>query len=158
MDTFLAAIGGFVVAAVGLGGLVVVAMRRVMILRREATLGFDQTVSTLAERAKEQGWSILEVMDVNSCASDHGECLTPRVKLLKLCKAPYALRVLSDQRHMACMMPCTIAVYEGDNGKVYISKMNTGLMGKLFGGTVAEVMGGAVSREEAEILEPVVKR
>jgi len=38
-------------------------------------------------------------------------------------------------------MPCTLAVYEADDGKVYISKMNTGLMGKLFGGTVAEVVG-----------------
>jgi len=157
MTTLVAAIGGFVVAAALLGGLAVVAIRRMMIVRHESNLGFDQTVSTLAERARGQGWDVLEVMDVNSCASDRGECFAPRVKLLKLCKAPYAVRVLADQRHMACMMPCTIAVYEGDDGKVYVSKMNTALMGKLFGGTVAEVTGGKVSREEAEILTPILE-
>ena len=49
-------------------------------------------------------------------------------------------------------MPCTLAVYEADDGKVYLSKTNTGLMGRLFGGTVGEVMGDLVSAEEAEIL------
>jgi hypothetical protein len=54
-------------------------------------------------------------------------------------------------------MPCTIAVYESDDGKIYISKMNTGLMGKVFGGTIARVMGGCVSRDEAKILAKVCR-
>jgi len=38
-------------------------------------------------------------------------------------------------------MPCTLAAYEADDGRIYISKTNTGLMGGPFGGTVAEAMG-----------------
>jgi hypothetical protein len=49
-------------------------------------------------------------------------------------------------------MPCSIGVYEGDDGRVYVAKMNTGLMGKMFGGNVAQVMGGAVAEDEAKIL------
>jgi hypothetical protein len=49
------------------------------------------------------------------------------------------------------MMPCGIAVWEDDEGGVWISRMNTGLMGKIFGGTIARVMGGMVARDESKI-------
>ncbi len=49
------------------------------------------------------------------------------------------------------------AVYKGDDGKVYVSGMNTRLMGTMFGGNVADVMGGQVARDEAKILSSVVK-
>ena len=35
------------------------------------------------------------------------------------------------------MMPCTISVYEKSDGKTYIGSMNAGLLGRVFGGTVA---------------------
>jgi len=35
--------------------------------------------------------------------------------------------------------------------------MNMSLMGKMFGGTIAEVMGGQVSVDEHKILQSVVK-
>ena len=53
-------------------------------------------------------------------------------------------------------MPCAVAVYEDDAGKVWLSKMNGGLMGKLFGGTVGRVMGPFVSSEEKQILARIV--
>lgn len=34
--------------------------------------------------------------------------------------------------------------------------MNMGLMGKMFGGNIARVMGGAVSKDEARMLEHVI--
>ena len=53
-------------------------------------------------------------------------------------------------------MPCAISVWEGANGEVHVSKMNTGLMGKLFGGNIARIMGGRVAKDEKAILAPVV--
>ena len=49
----------------------------------------------------------------------------------------------------------TLAVCEGDGGTAYVSRMNTGLMGNAFGGTVAEVTGGLVSLDEARMLDSV---
>ena len=37
-------------------------------------------------------------------------------------------------------MPCSIAVYKKDNGKVYVGMMNSGLLGQLFGSKVAGIM------------------
>lgn len=54
------------------------------------------------------------------------------------------------------LMPCAWGVY-GKDGKVMITGMNMGLMGKMFGGTIARVMGGSVARDEAAILEKVTK-
>jgi hypothetical protein len=54
------------------------------------------------------------------------------------------------------MLPCALGVYEGEDGKVFISGMNVGLMGKMFGGNIAKVMGN-VSDEEKQILQGVIK-
>jgi uncharacterized protein (DUF302 family) len=55
------------------------------------------------------------------------------------------------------MMPCQISVWERDDKKVMISKMNLKLMGKMFGGVIADVMSGKVSSDEARMLEGVYK-
>jgi hypothetical protein len=34
--------------------------------------------------------------------------------------------------------------------------MNMGLMGKMFGGNIARIMGGSVSKDEAQMLERVI--
>jgi len=54
-------------------------------------------------------------------------------------------------------MPCAWGVYKGADGRVYISGMNTALVGKMFGGTIAEVMGKSVEQDERRILQSVVK-
>ncbi len=96
-------------------------------------------------------------MDMNVSLAEHGVTFKPRVKLIKLCKAEYAESVLTTDRHVSCLMPCTMAVWEGDDGKTYLSEMNMGLMAKLFGGNINRIMGGKVAKEEARILDGLVK-
>ena len=48
-------------------------------------------------------------------------------------------------------------LYKKD-GKVYITGMNTALMGKMFGGTIARLMGGKVSADEKIILGQVIRK
>jgi hypothetical protein len=38
-------------------------------------------------------------------------------------------------------MPLAIGVYEDGKGQVYVSQLDVGLMGMMFGETIAEVMG-----------------
>ncbi len=52
-------------------------------------------------------------------------------------------------------MPCRVAIYEKADGKVYISRMNSGLMASTMGGIIHEVMDEAASQNE-EILEAVL--
>ena len=123
----------------------------------ESELPFDETVAAIQKAVERQGWVLSATNDMRKSLVKHGRAFDRQVKVIQLCHPDYAKRVLTDNRELAALMPCSIAVYEGDDGKVYISKMNTGLMGKMFGGTVAEVMGGAVARDEKAILAGVLR-
>jgi hypothetical protein len=42
---------------------------------------------------------------------------------------------------VTAIMPLTIGVFEDKNNHVYISELNARLMGMMFGGAIAKVMG-----------------
>ncbi len=150
---------GAVVGFVFCGLIVVVVMPGMMIVTTECEKDFDATVEQLQTQIHDQGWVVVggKPSSMNESLAKQGHELKPRVTLVKLCQADYAESILKTDRHMACLMPCSIAVWEGDDGKTYLSKMNVGLMGKLFGGNIAKVMGGYVAADEKVILSGLVK-
>jgi uncharacterized protein (DUF302 family) len=134
---------------------VLVVMPKMMIVTHESPLGFDETVAAIENGISENGWTSPGTEDMNRKLATQGVDFKPRVKIIRMCRADYAESVLTTDRYLSCLMPCSVSVWEGDNGKVYVSKMNTGLMGKMFGGNVAAVMGGNVARDEERILRGV---
>lgn len=117
----------------------------------------DETVAKLKESVEANGWSVAGVKDMQKSLAKQGVDFPHRVKLVEICHPDHAQSVLTSDRHLATLMPCALAVYEDDDGAVRISGMNTGLMGKMFGGNVADVMGGAVAEDEEKILAEVVE-
>jgi hypothetical protein len=93
---------------------------------------------------------------MNKSVSEHGVDIGREIRIVELCNAQYAKDILSTDPEVSTLMPCAWGVYEGDDGKVYISGMNMGLMGKLFGGNVARVIGGNVAKDESKMLEEVI--
>jgi len=141
------------------GLLVYKMMPSMMIVTKESKLSFDDTVAALEKNIPAHGWVISggKPIDMNKSLAKHGVEFKPRVKLVKLCNAKYAKSVLTTDRWVSCLMPCTMAVWEGDDGKVYLSEMNMGLMAKMFGGNIAKVMGGAVVEEEHDMVKDILK-
>jgi len=158
-NIWISGLGGLAVGFVLCGVIVVTAMPSMMIVTAESTLGFDETVAALEKRIPEHGWVIPgeKPIDMNKSMAKHGVTFEPRVKLVKLCKAEYAKSVLTTDRHVSTMMPCTFSVWEDDDGKVYLSKMNMGLMAKMFGGNIAKVMGEKVAQDEEEMLQGLLR-
>ena len=153
-------IGGLAGLAAGvvLCGLVMfTTMPSLMIVTHESELGFDETVAALEKSIADEGWVVSAVSDMNKSMAKHGVEFGPRVKLVKLCKPEYAKSVLTTDRHISTLMPCSFAVWESDDGKVHLSKMNMGLMAKMFGGNIARVMGGSVVRDEKAMLAGIIK-
>ena len=111
----------------------------------------------LQRAIKDAGWVSPGVRNMNKSMAKQGVSFDKQVRLVKMCKAEHAKSVLATDRHVATLMPCVIAVYEGNDGKVYVSSMNMGLMGKMFGGNIAKVMGGAVADKERKILSSVIQ-
>ena len=150
---------GVLVGFVGCVLVVAKVMPSMMIVTKECKFGFDDTVLEIEKRIPEHGWVLSggKAIDMNKSISEHGVEFKPRVKLVKLCKPEYAKSVLTSDRYVSCLMPCTMAIWEGDDNKVYLSEMNMGLMAKMFGGNIAKVMGGGVASEEKMILDGLLK-
>lgn len=151
------ALGGVLLGAVLIAVVAWQMMPKMMIVEHESKYGLDETVTRLKQAIEDAGWICPGVRDMNKSMAKQGVTFDKRVRLVEMCQAEHAKSVLETDRHIATLMPCAIAVYDGDDGKVYISGMNMGLMGKMFGGNVAKVMGGAVAADERIIISSVVK-
>lgn len=154
---FVGLLVGFIIgAAVATVAFIVTARARMLevIPSRFGTVA--ETVTALEQGiSAAEGWSSPGVRDLNGMMAKHGVTFAPQVRLVEMCNARHAAEVLRTNRSVATLMPCAVAVYEDDHGRVWLSKMNLGLMGPLFGGNVGRVMGGLVARDEKRILTAV---
>ncbi len=121
-----------------------------MLKERISPLGYEETVQKIENAVTNGGWVISRKMDMQKSLAKHGREI-PRVTLLKICEPNHAAAILNDDdaMYVSLMMPCTIAVYEKSDGQTCVGTMNSGVMGRIFGGTVAEVMAGSVAPETA---------
>jgi uncharacterized protein (DUF302 family) len=118
---------------------------------------FDETVAKFEESVKAHNWKLPAVHDLQKTMAKFGNDVKA-VKVFELCHPDHANKILkeSDERVVSSMMPCRVAIYEKHDGKVYISRMNSGLMAGTMGGIIADVMSDASAENEA-ILEAVIK-
>ncbi|HOF42038.1 MAG TPA: DUF302 domain-containing protein, partial [Candidatus Hydrogenedentes bacterium] len=137
---------------------VVLLLPRLMLITQKSALGFDETVALLEQAIPENGWSSPGTVDLCASMQKHGVACPRRVKVVQMCQPSYAKDILATDPHVSCLMPCSVGIWENEDGSVYFSKMNTGLMGRLFGGNVARVMGGMVSKDERHILKGIAGR
>lgn len=128
------------------------------LMEDRSVLGFAETVQTIQDRAVAAGWKLPKVHTISETVNEAGFDVLP-VTVIELCKADLAGKVLSDEkgRRVSSMMPCRVAVYENAAGEVIVSRMNSGLMSRMFGGIVQEVMTEAADRNEA-LFAPVLGR
>ncbi|OGR41288.1 MAG: hypothetical protein A2X35_07600 [Elusimicrobia bacterium GWA2_61_42] len=123
-----------------------------MIISGETGMTFDESVAKLEQSIKDNGWEHAGTSRLSDSIEKKGLVLGRKVAVVKLCHPEYALSVLKSDRHLSALMPCSVAIWEGDDRKVHYSKMNTGLIAPVFGGNVRRVMGGFVARDEHKIL------
>lgn len=148
---------GFVLGAVLLGVIMWLSMPSMMLVVHQSRYdSVEETCRQLQTAIKANGWSSPAVRDMNKSMAAHDIQMDRQVKIVELCNARYAKDVLTTNPEVSTLMPCAWGVYTGDDGRVYIAGMNMGLMGKMFGGNIAKVMGGAVSVDEKQMLKDVM--
>lgn len=141
---------GFLAGVVVLGAVAWKMMPGMMLNESLSPYGLEETVDRVQKNAVEAGWVVSGIVRLEASIAKHGAPAVPRTWLINLCQANHASRILSDDsdRVVSVMMPCTISVYEKSDGRTYIGSMNAALLGRMFGGTVAEVMGEEVAAEQ----------
>lgn len=129
-------------------------MPKLMISEIQSPLGYAETIAHIHNNVTNAGWKVSALMRLDKTLAKEGKSVLP-VASFKICQPDHAETVLKDDdaRFLAVMMPCSIAVYEKADGKTYISTMNSALMGRMFGGTAAEVMAGPVAEETKAFTE-----
>lgn len=159
MKSILKLIIGIILGCLATGIAVYLCMPSMMIRVQESPVGMEETVTALCNQAEKQGWVISSISRIDESVKKHGGGDVPMVRLINFCQPNYAGDILRDPeaRHVSVFMPCTISVYEGEEGKVYVSSMNAGLLGRMMGGTIAEVMGGSVAKDQKQVLSVLEK-
>jgi len=152
----LSGVVGFIIAVLLLGVVGFVAAPRLMILEDKSPLGFEETVQAIQDSAVAHGWKVPVTHELYNSVNKAGYDVLPAATI-ELCHPDHAARILQDDdaRIVTSLMPCRIAVYETSDGRVIISRMNSGLVSKFFGGLVTEVMAQA-SADNEEILSAVL--
>jgi len=131
-------------------------MPTMMLTVHPSKYGIDKTVTIIKQASKTKGWLVPKVYDIQKSLQKAGHDDIASLKIISLCQPHHAYKILKEDanKKVLAVMPCRIGVYTAADGKTYITEMNIGLMGQMFGGTIAQVMKEAAA-DEREILASV---
>jgi uncharacterized protein (DUF302 family) len=146
------------VGMVLMGLIVWFTMPSLMLVKHKSNRSYDETIDVLSEALKKkQDWRVLTVNDYQKSTAAFGAI--ERVGSVSICNPRYASKILANDadRGVTAFMPLGIGVYEDRQGNVYVSQLNVGLMGMMFGGTISEVMGMA-GKDINEVVASVTEK
>jgi|GEM_PF-162350 len=115
-----------------------------MFIEYSSIYDFEQTMEKLSTEILNGGWKISVTHDLQGTLNKSGIEVLP-VKVIELCNPKLASQILkgSDTRIYSSMLPCRISVYQKEDGKTYISMINSQAMASQIGGIVEKVMNDA---------------
>jgi uncharacterized protein (DUF302 family) len=158
VNRFVPLISGFIVGVVFTGILVWQLMPSMMLVVHQSRYdSVEETSKQLKTAIETNGWKSPAILNMNKSMAKNGVHMDNQIRIVELCNAAYAKDILMTNPEVSTLMPCAWGVYRAKDGKVYISGMNMGLMGKMFGGNIAKVMGNAVSKDEKQILKHIIQ-
>jgi uncharacterized protein (DUF302 family) len=138
-------------------GIMFLSAQSIMLKEDHSKYDFEKSVEVFTSYVEENGWKIPTVHDLKETMNKFGKDVL-QAKVFELCHPEHAYEILSrdKERVVMSMMPCRVAIYEKSDGKTYVSRMDTGLMGKMMKGVVPKVMKAASSESE-ELIKSITK-
>jgi len=109
-----------------------------MIIEVASPLGFEETIARIKKNAKALGWKVPKKWKKNFqknlkhvTKEDVGKNL-----VFSMCEPWEAVKLLKhdEYKKFFAMMPCSFAVYEKSDGKVFASFLNIQMMGQMYKG------------------------
>jgi len=89
-------------------------------MQRTLPQGFDEALARVSEALKTEGFGVLTEIDVRQTLQQKLGVEFRRYKILGACNPPFAHKALETDLEAGLMMPCNVAVYEGDDGRVTV--------------------------------------
>jgi uncharacterized protein (DUF302 family) len=117
---------------------------------------FDGSAKKIEQVITEKGWKLPHVHDLKATLHKFGKDVRS-VKVFEICHPDYSYEILSrnEERIVSNLMPCRIALYEKEDGSVWVSRMNSGLVAKPMSKVVRKTMSAAAADVEEIIAEVI---
>ena len=136
-------IAGFISGIVMVALLAYSYMGGLMFWEVESPFGVEETVARIQQNVQNvgNGWTLSGLRNPGKAVESSGGNVLP-VMMVEACSTKYSGPILKDDsvRFLSILMPCKISVYKKNDGKTYIGMMNAGLMGRMFGPMVGDIM------------------
>jgi uncharacterized protein (DUF302 family) len=150
----LKVIGGFIAGLAFIGIMAYNFMSSMMFWEIPSPFGVEETAARIQQNIQNagNGWALAGLRNpAKAVEADGGNALP--VIMVEACSTKYSGPILREDkvRFLSILMPCKISIYKKNDGKTYIAGMNAGLMGKMFGPLVGEVMGH-VAKDQAKFV------
>lgn len=151
-------VGSFVAGIVFTAVLAWNMMGSLMFNERVSPFGVEETVARIQQniQATGNGWALSGLRNPTKAIQQDGGNALP-VLMVEACSTQYSKPILNEDsvRFLSILMPCKISVYKKNDGKTYIGTMNAGLMGKMFGPLVGDVMTKvAADQQKFLVMDP----
>lgn len=140
-----------IIVGIFLTGFVIFKASPGMILKEnQSQYDFEESIAKLEEVIIEKGWKIPVKHDLRATLLKFGKSEVNKVVIMEICNPDLAEKILltDDERVVSNLMPCRIAIYEKNDGNVYYSRMNSGLLSKAMGKVTKEQMAIAAGDTE----------
>ncbi len=89
-------------------------------IERQTQLGYDQALALLPELLKSEGFGIITEIDVQDTLKKKIGVDFRRYRILGACNPKLAHEALSHDLAFGVLLPCNVAIYEGDDGRAVV--------------------------------------
>jgi uncharacterized protein (DUF302 family) len=125
-------------------------------LRRVLKLSFDETLAKIPEALKTEGFGVLTEIDVKATLKKKLDAEFRNYRILGACNPPFAKQALETDLEIGRFMPCSVAVYEDDDGNTVVSAVDP-IESMRASGTNAEAMRALAASVREKLSRAIAK-
>jgi len=93
-------------------------------MRKQASGTFDEVLARLPEALKAEGFGVLTRIDVQQTLREKLGVAFRRYQILGACNPSMAVQALGADLGVGAMLPCSVAIWEGDDGRVTVNAVD----------------------------------
>lgn len=93
-------------------------------MQKRTPSSFEDVLARIPELLKEEGFGILTQIDVKETLKAKLGVDFRRYRILGACNPSLAHRALSTATEIGVLLPCNLAVWEGDDGKAVVAAVD----------------------------------
>jgi len=124
------------------GVFVTISGENLLLQEIESPYDYQKTIDVMTRRIDTlEGWHVIKVFDYNHEVTSGGGEPIGKYAIIEFCNAKTASKMLvaDNRKKIGAMLPKRFAVYEKNDGKVFIGAGNGPVMVQLFNGKTREI-------------------